>query len=432
MTQPAPGAGLASWLHLVLTPGIGPVAVARLLAGFGLPEQVLQASHSALAGVVGAHLARALLQSDPAREASLQAALRWAAQPGCHLIALDDPRYPPRLLHLPDPPPLLWVRGRVELLQAPSLAIVGSRSAGAGGQATAQAFAQALAGHGLTIVSGLARGIDAAAHRGALGIAASTLAVLGTGADRVYPQSQRALAQAIQADGALVSELPPPVGPSRAAFPRRNRLIAGLSLGVLVVEAALNSGSLITARLAAELGREVCAIPGSIHSPTARGCHRLIQEGAQLVESVQDILTLLPPWCARAPGSHPTAPPPGGQARGAAALAAAGAEPRAARVAPSVPSGLHPDDPDQPSAAEQALLAAIGWDPLHPDHLLARAQSALAGEGRALGVPELLAGLAGLELRGWLERLPDGRCQRLPPQAAVTRFDTPWPSASSG
>lgn len=385
MSHPAPGAGLASWLHLVLTPGIGPVAAARLLAGFGLPEQVLQAGHAALAGVVGARLAHALLAPDAPREAAVQAGLCWAAQPGCHLIALDDPRYPPRLLHLPDPPPLLWVRGRAELLRAPSLAIVGSRSAGVGGQATARAFAQALAGQGLTIVSGLARGIDAAAHRGALGSAAGTLAVLGTGADQVYPRSQQALAQAIQTEGALVSELPPNTGPSRAAFPRRNRLIAGLSLGVLVVEAALNSGSLITARLAAEFGREVCAIPGSIHSPTARGCHRLIQEGAQLVESAHDILALLPRW--RASGT----------------LAGSGP-----------PSPAHPAA--QATQAEQALLAALGWDPLHPDHLLARVQAGLAsaGVGPALEVPELLSGLAGLELRGAIERLPDGRCRRLP------------------
>ena len=388
MTHPAPGAGLASWLHLVLTPGIGPVATARLLAGFGLPEQVLQAGHASLTGVVGTHLASALLQPDPVRDNAVQASLRWATQPGCHLVALDDPRYPPRLLHLPDPPPLLWVRGRTELLRAPSLAIVGSRSAGAGGQETARAFAHALAEQGLTIVSGLARGIDAAAHRGALGSAASTVAVLGTGADRVYPRSQQALAQAIQTEGALVSELPPQVGPSRAAFPRRNRLIAGLSLGVLVVEAALNSGSLITARLAAEFGREVCAIPGSIHSPTARGCHRLIQEGAQLVESAHDILALLPRWCA----STMSARCAGGMVAGSAS-----------------PADLTP--------VEAALLAALGWDPLHPDHLLARVQAGLAaaGAGRALGVPELLSGLAGLELRGWLERLSDGRCRRLPP-----------------
>ena len=214
----------------------------------------------------------------------------WLEDPANDIVTLADTRYPRQLLQIPDPPPLLHVKGRVELLSRPALAIVGSRNATAQGMANAEAFARTLSDAGLTIVSGLALGIDAAAHRGGLAGSASSVAVLGTGADIVYPARNRALAHELAAGGALVSEFPLGMKPLAGNFPRRNRLISGLALGCLVVEAAADSGSLITARLAAEQGREVFAIPGSIHSPLAKGCHALIKQGAKLVESARDIL----------------------------------------------------------------------------------------------------------------------------------------------
>src|SRR5690606_23323541 len=245
------------------------------------------------AAVLDAPRAAALLSDDDERDARIAATLEWAHADGHHLITLSDAAYPRPLLQIGDPPPLLYVRGAPERLSKDLIAIVGSRHATPGGEANAHDFARALADEGLTVCSGLARGIDGAAHRGALEGRAGTLAVVGTGVDRVYPAAHRSLAQAIVARGAVVSELPLGTGVTRANFPRRNRLIAGLSLGVLVVEAAPHSGSLITARHAAEYGREVMAVPGSIHSPVARGCHRLIREGAKLVESAEDVLVEL-------------------------------------------------------------------------------------------------------------------------------------------
>jgi DNA processing protein len=281
-----------AWLRLGLTPGIGPVAARQLLGIFGLPPAIFEAGHAALARVAGDTTARALREPESAALAqALDRAERWAqATPCASLMCLADSDYPPSLLQLHDPPPLLYLAGRRELLGRPSLAIVGSRSATRQGQANAEAFAAHLAACGLTIVSGMARGIDAAAHEGALGREASTIAVLGTGVDVIYPPSAKALAARLRDGGLIVSEfaLGTPALPDH--FPRRNRLIAALSRGVLVVEAALHSGSLITARLAGELGREVMAMPGSIHSPLARGCHRLIRDGARLVESAQDVL----------------------------------------------------------------------------------------------------------------------------------------------
>ena len=226
----------AAWLRLVLTPGIGPAATRDLLAAFGLPEEVLAAGSEARARVVGAPLARAIAARDPERERAIDAALEWASAGHHHLVSLADPLYPKPLLQIGDPPPLLYVAGDPGVLSLPALAMVGSRSASATGAETAEAFAAALAATGLAIVSGLALGIDAASHRGALRAGGATVAVLGTGADRVYPARNRELAQAIVArGGALVSELPLGTGVRRDHFPRRNRLIAGLSLGVLVV-----------------------------------------------------------------------------------------------------------------------------------------------------------------------------------------------------
>ncbi len=322
---------LADWLHLALTPGIGPVHGSQLLARIGSPGERHRLPIDELARALGSmRLARALMAGDAGRDAGIAASLAWQrADPTHHLISRADPRYPPRLLHLADAPLLLYVCGDPACLSMRQLAIVGSRRATALGLATATSLAEALARSGWVITSGLAEGIDRAAHEGALratggtggtgatggtagpgGRPAMTVAVMGTGADRIYPARHRTLAGDIVAgSGALVTELPPGTGPVAANFPRRNRLIAALAEGVLVVEAAKNSGSLITARLAADLGREVLAVPGSIHSPQSRGCHRLLRDGAALVETLDDVLdpfrNLPPPALRPRPGGIP-------------------------------------------------------------------------------------------------------------------------------
>ena len=298
---------LVAWLRFMQVEGIGSSGRRALLQAFGLPEAIFAASHAALTAVVGAQSAERLrravpvagldslsTQSVPADvehpDQAILAALAWAEQPGHHLLTLADASYPSSLLTTDDPPLILYVRGRVELLSQPLFAVVGSRNATAQGERDAEAFSAALGAAGLTVVSGLALGIDAAAHRGGLSSSAGTVAVVGTGVDRLYPARNADLAREIVNLGAIVSEFPLGTPALASNFPRRNRIIAGLGLGCLVVEAALRSGSLITARLAAEAGREVFAIPGSIHSPLTRGCHQLIRQGAKLVESAQDIL----------------------------------------------------------------------------------------------------------------------------------------------
>lgn len=282
---------ISAWLRLVHTPGVGIQTVLRLLAAFGLPQQIFSQKYTSLVQCVSDEIARTLLAT-PSTEIDtiVQRTLEWLRQPGHHLLHLADKAYPAQLLEMADPPPLLYVRGDPSLLVQPALAIVGSRSPSAQGQRDAWRFAQTLASQ-LTIVSGLALGIDAAAHRGALAAAnGKTIAVVGTGVDQVYPAEHSALVEEISQCGVIVSEYPLGAPPLKHHFPRRNRLIAGLSLGVLVVEAAARSGSLITAKLAMEAGREVFAIPGSIHSPLAKGCHALIKQGAKLSESAADIL----------------------------------------------------------------------------------------------------------------------------------------------
>ncbi|MDE2585717.1 MAG: DNA-processing protein DprA, partial [Betaproteobacteria bacterium] len=278
-------AGLASWLRLTLVPGIGPETQRMLLAAFGLPEQIFSADRQALRQVIGK---KADLLLDTDNSEAVAGAQTWAAQPGNHITTLGDPDYPRLLLEIPDPPSLLYVKGRPELLNRPALAMVGSRNATPQGLQDAERFAANLAAQGFTITSGLALGVDGAAHRGALSAGGDTVAVIGTGADRIYPSRHRDLALAVAEQGAIISEFPLGTPPVAHNFPRRNRLIAGLCRGCLVVEAAVESGSLITARLAAEQGREVFAMPGSIHSPLAKGCHRLIKQGAKLVETAQD------------------------------------------------------------------------------------------------------------------------------------------------
>ena len=280
--------GSASWLQLALTPGISANDLRELLKRFGLPEAVLAESRARLAGILSPGALSALDGSEVAR--AVERSLRWLEAPGHGIITLAEPQYPALLLAIPDPPPLVYVLGQVPLLSNMSLAIVGSRNATAQGVRDAERFARVFSEAGLTIVSGLAQGIDAAAHRGGLCGRGSTIAVLGTGIDVVYPKANASLAERIASEGLLLSEFPLSTPPVAHNFPRRNRLISGLSRGCLVVEAAAASGSLITARSAADQGREVFAIPGSIHSPLSKGCHALIKAGAKLVESAEDVL----------------------------------------------------------------------------------------------------------------------------------------------
>ncbi len=355
---------LAAWLRLTLTPGIGGETQRKLLAAFGLPEAILAAGRLAVRSVAGER-GDALFDFDPSE--AVDRSIAWSEQPGNHIITLADPAYPPALLEIADPPTLLYLRGNPALLQRRGVAMVGSRNATPQGLQTAESFARALASQGQCIISGLALGIDAAAHRGALAAGGDTVAVIGTGADRLYPARNKELALAIIERGAMVSEFPLGTPSIANNFPRRNRIISGLARGVLVVEAAPESGSLITARLAAEQGREVFAIPGSIHSPVARGCHKLIKQGAKLVETAADVIEEL--------GS-----------------------PEATWFPPPVP----PSEPR--TQTEDPLLAALGHDPCSLDDLVERT-------GRQAGalLPELLT----LELSGLIAPLPGNRFQRL-------------------
>ncbi|AOB33020.1 DNA processing protein DprA [Bordetella sp. H567] len=382
---------LAAWLRLSLEPELGLIGAIGLLRAAGLPEEIYAMGAGALARHVPTELARQLAAAPaPGTAALIDDALRWVEGADCHILTLADPRYPPALLATADPPLLLYVRGDPAYLAGPALAVVGARSATAAGMENARAFARFLAQHGWCIVSGLAQGIDAAAHEGALDAGsrgAGTVAVMGTGIDRVYPPRHVELAHRIAAQGALVSELPLGSPALRGHFPRRNRLVAGLARGVLVVEAARQSGSLITARLAAENGREVFAIPGSIHSPLSRGCHALIRQGAKLVETARDITDEL--------GS--AAVPP---------RTAAGVEDDSA--ARDTPAGSDaagtPDNAAPADAGDDPVLAALGHDPVHLDTLLART---------GLDSPALGARLLALELAGVIARLDGGRFQRL-------------------
>jgi DNA processing protein len=361
--------GLASWLQLTLTPGIGAAAIRGMLRQFGLPQNVIDRKHSELA----AHVAPGALESmasTQVREAVARA-LDWASAPNHFIVTLADATYPRTLLEIPDPPSLLYAVGRVELLQRPSLAIVGSRNATAQGESNAETFSRAFSNAGLTIVSGLAMGIDAAAHSGGLAGPGSTIAVLGTGIDIVYPRRNAQLAAQIAERGLLVSEFPLGTAPAAHNFPRRNRLISGLARGCLVVEAASASGSLITARTAADQGREVFAIPGSIHSPLSRGCHSLIKSGAKLVESAEDVLDELSGF--RRSGYASTT------ARAASA------------------------DGEQP-ATDSALLAHMGHDPVDVDALCTRA---------GMTAEQVSSELLRLELDGRIAALPGGLYQRL-------------------
>jgi DNA processing protein len=364
------GDDLAAWLRLMHAPGVGPVTARALLSAFGLPEAIFCAGFDALQRVVAGPVARALAGPVPdSTRALIETTLAWLQRPGHHLLTLADAAYPRALLEIADPPPLLYLKGRLDLLTRPALAVVGSRNASAQGVANAEHFSQALSEAGLTIVSGLALGIDAAAHRGSLRGAGSTIAVIGTGIDLVYPYSNRALAGLIAEQGCIVSEYALATPALPANFPRRNRLISGLARAVLVIEAAARSGSLITARMAAEQGRDVFAIPGSIHSALAKGCHALIKQGAKLVESADDVLVEMQ-WPSVAAGAEP--------------VTEAGPDPAL----------------DQEL---QALLTALGHDPVDVDSLAQRA---------GLDAAAVIARLLTLELGGSVERLPGGLFQR--------------------
>lgn len=356
---------LADWLQLTLTPGLGGAAMRLLLGQFGLPKNILARKAGELAAIVPAHAIEAL-HSETVRLA-VERAMAWASTPGHFVISLADEAYPRQLLEIPDPPTLIYAAGRIELLRREALAIVGSRNATAQGEANAASFAKAFSEAGITIVSGLAMGIDAAAHRGALAGPGSTIAVLGTGVDIVYPRRNAELADRIRERGLLLSEFPLGTAPAAHNFPRRNRLISGLSRGCLVVEAAASSGSLITARTAADQGRDVFALPGSIHSPLSKGCHALIKTGAKLVESAEDVLGELS-------GFRPSG--------------------YASTVLSSVPG----------APGDTGLLGHMGHDPVDVDSLCVRA---------GWSAEQVSSELLRLELEGRVTALPGGLYQRL-------------------
>jgi DNA processing protein len=319
---------LAAWLRLLETPGVGRGSARKLLAAFGSPQAAIAATPAARGEVVSREAAHALSTLPQSLPALVEATLKWLdAADGAprQVITLGDPLYPEPLLESPDPPVLLYAQGRAELLGETGVAIVGSRSPTPQGLENARRFAGALSEAGLSIVSGLALGIDGAAHEGALDSGGKTVAVVGTGLDRVYPRAHIALARRIADRGLLLSEYPLGTPSMPAHFPLRNRIIAGLTCGTLVVEAALKSGSLITARLASEAGRDVFAIPGSIRSAQSRGCHWLIRQGAKLVESAEDILEEIRPGFARATAADAEADDDSGP--GDPLLAALGHEP---------------------------------------------------------------------------------------------------------
>jgi DNA processing protein len=365
-----------NWLLLLRTPGLGPSRLRHLLQRAGGDSTA----------------ALSMLERTPQLEAAartwlrrpdqdrLRADLDWLAQPDCRLLRCTDEDFPAPLETIAQPPAALFVQGDASLLLRPQVAIVGARQASAGGVAQARQFAAALAQSGWLVTSGMAEGIDAAAHQAALDTQQPTVAVIGTGPDRVYPAKHRSLASIIAVQGVIVSEFPPGTGARADHFPRRNRLIAGLAQGTLVIEAGLQSGSLITARLAAEQGREVFALPGSIHNPLARGCHQLIRDGARLVESADEVLQALLP-AARALGLE------------LAARLALDAPP-AVRPAPALPR-----DPQY-----QRLLSALGHDPVALDELVQRCEQSAAVLG---------AQLLQLELDGLVESLAGNRYQRL-------------------
>jgi DNA processing protein len=378
MPLPSSGAEPEAWLSLDLIPGLAGERVRVLLAKFGAPSATLaQPASSIVAALNGAGLSRNSQKIAEAIAAGpeierLNAALAWLEGESNHLLTLADSDYPSALLEIADPPPLLYLKGDRELLGRPGIAVVGSRNATPVGLQNAEAFSRSLSQSGLTIISGMALGIDAAAHRGGLDGGASSVAVVGTGLDLVYPARNKTLAKELVEKGLIISEFSLSTPALATNFPRRNRIISGLSRGVLVVEAALASGSLITARQAAEQGREVFAIPGSIHSPFSKGCHQLIKQGAKLVDEANDILIEL-------------------QWRTATSKAAA---------SPASSDDLQTIE----EATEDPILTAMGYDPVSIDALVERVEFA---------ADQVMARLTELEIDGVIAPLPGGRYQRL-------------------
>jgi len=374
-------ADLKDWLRLALTPGVGPVTARKLLKAFGLPAHIWGQAPDALRHQVGPALALTLETVPTDLEDAWTRLSDWLqGDPNRHALTWADAAYPPDLLQIPDPPLVLYAQGDLQCLQEGTrLAMAGSRNPTAQGLQTAHDFACHLAASGVCIVSGMALGVDGAAHAGALDGGGQTVGVVGTGLDRVYPSRHRELAHRVVRQGVLISEFPLGTQPLPANFPKRNRLIAGLSQGTLVVEAALASGSLITARCAVDMGKEVMAIPGSIHSPQARGCHALIRQGAKLVETAQDVLEELR-WAHSAPAASCAVPT------------------------------MQPDEPSDSGGGQPAetpadpVLQALAHDPVGLDALQART-----------GWPtdRLQAHLLELELDGVVARLPGGLFQRV-------------------
>jgi DNA processing protein len=359
---------VALWIALNQINGLGSIGFTQLLTHYGTPDAIFSASFSQLREVIGAEIAEKIQQG--VMPEVVKPTLEWLKKDHAHIITLADAHYPKRLLDLSNPPVVLYALGHLTWLNHPSIAIVGSRNSTPQGEKNAQEFAKSLCENGLCVASGMALGIDGAAHRGALNANGATIAVVGTGLDIVYPARHRDLAHQIAERGLIVSEFN--LGtPSKAQnFPRRNRIISGLSLGCLVVEANVDSGSLITARLATEQGREVFAIPGSIHSPVAKGCHLLIKQGAKLVECVQDILEEIQNML---PGDSP--------------------------FGLMTQSGYSPPEPNR-------VLDSMGFDPLDFDAILAA--SGLTAEA-------LSSMLTILELEGKISSTVGGKYQRLMP-----------------
>ncbi|MGC2165410.1 MAG: DNA-processing protein DprA [Gallionella sp.] len=353
------------WLALSLIRGLGGEGTRRLLKEFGSADAVFSASRSSLKSLVKSDVAAEICAGID--DTLLHPALTWLEEDSNHVITLADDEYPRPLLNIPDPPVLLYVKGRLDLFERAAMAVVGSRNATPQGISNARAFARTLSDAGICVISGMAHGIDAAAHQGALCGLGSSIAVVGTGLDKVYPAANHELAHALSQKGALISEFPLGTPPLAANFPRRNRLISGMSLGCLVVEASLQSGSLITARLALEQGREVFAIPGSIHSPQSRGCHALLKQGAKLVETALDILEELGTPLNRAPHGSRTA---------------------------------QKEQPD----SDDMLLQHLGFESVDLNTLSTRS---------GLTVSELSAMLLSLELEGRVHTLPGGLYQRI-------------------
>lgn len=384
-----------AWLQLAFTPYIGAESFLALHRHFGSARAALAAPVDAVRGLLRQKQAlRDWGRDNPLALKAVEAALNWEAQPDCRLMLLSDEDFPLMLTEGITPPPVLFLRGNTALLQRPAVAVVGSRHATPQALRIARDFGEAISEQEIAVVSGMAAGIDAAAHQGALAGAGGTIAVWGTGIDRIYPPANKNLAYQIAERGLIVSEFPLDTRPLAGNFPRRNRIIAALAQAVLVVEAAPESGSLITAKLAAEMGREVMAVPGSIDNPHSKGCHKLIKEGAKLVECLDDILQECPQLLQKAPLSSYS-------------IYKERNESSAADATEPLQTAERPSETMDESGKDE-LLAAMGYDPVHPDSL-----------AQSLGLPaaDVYARLLELELDGQIAAMTGGRYQRIKKKA---------------